>query len=122
MVPPVRAVFTTAELDGKYLCAAEMPSVDLTERPCYYSGAGRTKGSYVRVGDADLPITDYEIHSYESFRSHQHDDERAVDRASISLLDAERLQDNVSTRACQWGLTPLARHGVQPWADGTSHR
>ena len=95
MVPPVRAVFTTAELDGKYLCAAEIPSVDLTERPCYYSGTGRTKGSYVRVGDADLPMTDYEIYNYESFRSHQHDDVRAVDRANMALLDAEQLQTYV---------------------------
>ena len=95
MVPPVRAIFTTVELEGRYLCAAEIPSVDLTERPCYYSGTGRIKGSYVRVGDADLPMTDYEIYSYESFRSHQHDDVRAVDRASMALLDAEQLQTYV---------------------------
>ena len=62
MIPPVRAVFTVAELDGEFICSAEIPSADLTERPCYYSGAGRIKGSYVRVGDADLPMTDYEIH------------------------------------------------------------
>ena len=93
MIPPVRAVFTTAEMDGKYLCAAEIPSVDITERPCYYSGSGRSKGAYIRVGDADLPMTDYEIYNYEAFRRHQHDDERAVDRADIALLDADQLQD-----------------------------
>ena len=93
MIPPVRAVFITAEIDGKYLCAAEIPSVDITERPCYYSGSGRSKGAFVRVGDADLPMTDYEIYSYEAFRGHQHDDERAVDRADLSLLDSDQLQD-----------------------------
>lgn len=92
MVPPVRAVFTVAELDGKPICAAEIPSADLTERPCYYSGAGRVKGSYVRVGDADLPMTDYEIYAYEAFRKHLHDDERTVGRAKISLLDMEKIQ------------------------------
>ncbi len=61
MEPPVRAVFTLAETDGKWICAAEIPAVDLAERPCYYRGAGRIKGSYVRVGDADLPMTDYEL-------------------------------------------------------------
>ena len=45
MEPPVRAVFTLAETDGKWICAAEIPAVDLAERPCYYRGAGRIKGS-----------------------------------------------------------------------------
>lgn len=92
MIPPVRAVFTFAELEGKSICAAEIPSVDLTERPCYYSGAGRLKGSYVRVGDADLPMTDYEIYAYEAFRKHLHDDERVVERAKMSLLDTDKIQ------------------------------
>ena len=36
--------------------------MDISERPRYYRGAGRTNGSYVRVGDADLPMTDYELY------------------------------------------------------------
>ena len=85
MEPPVRAVFTLAEVDGNWICAAEIPAVDLAERPCYYRGAGRIKGSYVRVGDADLPMTDYELYSYEAFRHHLHDDERPVERADLAL-------------------------------------
>ena len=92
MIPPVRAVFTVAELDGEFICSAEIPSADLTERPCYYSGAGRIKGSYVRVGDADLPMTDYEIYTYEAFRKHLHDDERVIERAKMSLLDQDKVQ------------------------------
>lgn len=92
MVPPVRAVFTVAELDGRYICSAEIPSVDLAERPCYYSGSGRVKGSYVRVGDADLPMTDYEIYTYEAFRKHLHDDERVIERAKMSFLDQDKIQ------------------------------
>lgn len=93
MIPPVRAVFTVAEIDNKPICSAEIPSVDLDERPCYYSGAGRVKGSYVRVGDADLPMTDYEIYTYEAFRKHLHDDERPVERAKMSLLDQDKIQN-----------------------------
>lgn len=44
MEPPVRAVFTLAEYQGKTICAAEIPAIDIAERPCYYRGAGRTKG------------------------------------------------------------------------------
>ena len=68
MEPPVRAVFTIAEIEGLAVCAAEIPAIDLSERPCYYKGAGRVKGSYVPVGDAVLPMTDYQLYSYEACR------------------------------------------------------
>ena len=92
MEPPVRAVFTVAEYDGVYICSAEIPGLDISERPCYYTGKGRIKGSYIRVGDADLPMTDYELYSLEPFRKHLHDDERVVERANLESLD----QDSVT--------------------------
>ena len=92
MEPPVRAVFTVAEYDGVYICSAEIPGLDISERPCYYTGKGRIKGSYIRVGDADLPMTDYELYSLEAFRKHLHDDERVVERANLESLD----QDSVT--------------------------
>lgn len=92
MEPPVRAVFTVAEVDGKPICSAEIPAIDLSERPCYYKGAGRVKGSYIRVGDADLPMTDYELYSYEAFRKHLYDDERPIERASLKILNQDVLQ------------------------------
>lgn len=92
MSPAVRAVFTTAEYNGVKICSAEIPSIDITERPCFYKGTGRVKGSFVRVGDADLPMTDLEIYTFESFRKHQHDDERTVERASLAMLRQDQLQ------------------------------
>ena len=93
MEPPVRSVFTTAEIDGKNVCSAEIPGVDFSERPCYYQGKGKVKGSYIRVGDADLPMTDYELYSYEAFRKHLHDDERPIERSSMSTLDTMQIQN-----------------------------
>lgn len=95
MEPPVRAVFTTAEIDGMPICAAEIPGLDLSERPCYYKGAGRVDGAYVRVGDADLKMTDYELYSFEAFRKHFHDDERPIERASLGMLDMDALKEYV---------------------------
>ena len=92
MEPPVRAVFTVAEVEGLPICSAEIPAIDLTERPCYYRGAGRVKGSFIRVGDADLPMTGYELYSYEAFRRHLHDDERPVERADLDTLNQDALQ------------------------------
>lgn len=110
MEPPVRAVFTLAEADGGWICSAEIPAVDTAERPCYYRGAGRTKGSYVRVGDADLPMTDYELYSYEAFRRHLHDDERPVERAALSVLDTDKLERYIlQKKADRPGFARLSR-------------
>lgn len=91
MEPPVRAVFTFAEYEGVWIVSAEIPSIDLTERPCYYKGAGKVRGSYIRVGDADIGMTDYEIYSYDAWRKHVHDDERVADKGDISFLDKDKL-------------------------------
>lgn len=114
MEPPVRAVFTLAEWEDRWICSAEIPAIDIAERPCYYRGAGRTKGAYVRVGDADLPMTDYELYSYEAFRRHLHDDERPVERASLSLLDQNRLQQYILEKSIQRpGFAQLSQEQAQ---------
>ena len=95
MEPPVRALFTLAEINGLPVCSAEIPGIELAERPCFYKGTGRVKGSYIRVGDADLPMTDYELYSFEAYRKHLHDDERPVNRASVGTLDTQELNTYV---------------------------
>lgn len=98
MVPPIRPVFTVAEFNDVIIASAEIPPLDLAERPCYYAGAGKSKGSYLRVGEADLHMTEYEIYSYEAFRRHLHDDERPVERASLSALNASLTDEYVNRR------------------------
>ena len=98
MEPAVRGVFTFAEYEDKNICALEVPSAELVERPCYYKGAGKVKGSYIRVGDADLPMTDYEIYSYESYKKHVHDDEREVERIDLSYMDKEILDKYIAEK------------------------
>lgn len=58
MEPIVRALLTVVEKDGKFFVSAEIPSVDLADRPVFYKGKGRLKGSYTRVGDSDEPMTE----------------------------------------------------------------
>ena len=87
MEPPVRALFTFADYEGVIIGSAEIPPIELSERPCYHKAAGKANGSFIRVGEADLHMTDYEIYSYEAFRKHVRDDERQVERASIESLN-----------------------------------
>lgn len=93
MEPAVRAVFTTAVIEGKNVVSAEIPPVDITMRPCYYKGKGRVKGSFVRVGDSDQHMTEYEVYSYEAYRKKYQDDIRTIERADISSLDKNKLDD-----------------------------
>ena len=91
MEPAVRAVFTNTEIDGKIVLSAEVPPVEYWGRPVFYKGAGRLKGSYVRVGDADEPMSEYEVYSYEAFRRRLRDDLRTVPECRMDLLDQNRL-------------------------------
>lgn len=93
MEPPVRAVFTSIEIDGKYVVSAEIPPIDISERPCFNKAKGRIKGSYIRVGDADIPMTEYEIYSYEAYRKKYQDDIRIVERADLSSLNTPKLEN-----------------------------
>ena len=93
MEPAVRALFTVCEMDGKVVVSAEIPSADIAERPVFYKGVGRIRGSYVRVGESDEPMSEYEIYSYEAFRKRIRDDVRTVDNAKMHLFDEERLED-----------------------------
>jgi ATP-dependent DNA helicase RecG len=92
MEPVVRPLLTVAEKEGKYFVSAEVPGIDLADRPCYYQGRGRLKGSYIRVGDSDEPMTEYEVYSYEAFRKKYQDDIREVPRASLKVLDQGLLE------------------------------
>ena len=92
MEPVVRPLLTVLEKDGKCFVAAEIPGMDLADRPCYYRGQGRIKGAFVRVGDSDEPMTAYEIYSYEAFRKKYQDNLREIPRASFASLNQETLK------------------------------
>lgn len=92
MEPVVRPLLTVLEKDDKFFVSAEIPGADITDRPVFYQGKGRVKGSYTRVGDSDEPMTEYEVYSYEAYRKKYQDDIRAIDRVSFASLDQELLE------------------------------
>ncbi len=96
MTPAVRPLFSYAEIDGRYFVSVEVPSIDITDRPCYYSGKGRLKGSFVRVGTNDLPMTEYEIYSYEAYRKKYQDDIRIVPRVTDQGINHGALDEYIA--------------------------
>ncbi len=89
MEPVVRPLFTVAQVSDKLVVSAEISECDIYDKPCFYRGAGRLRGSYIRVGNSDQPMTEYEIYSYEAFKRRIHDELRTVDRASLENLSKD---------------------------------
>ena len=92
MHPVVRPVLTVLEQEGRCFVAAEIPGMYYADRPCYYQGRGRLRGSYTRVGDSDEPMTEYEVYAYTSFQRQQQAELRTVARARVKDLAPQKLQ------------------------------
>ncbi len=91
MEPVVRPLFTVATVGDKIVVSAEISECDIYDKPCFYKGAGRLSGSYIRVGDSDQPMTEYEIYSYEAFKRRIHDELRTVERATIAYFKKDNI-------------------------------
>lgn len=93
MEPIVRPIFTVTDHNGKKVVSAEISEVDTNDKPCFYKAAGRLRGSYIRVGDSDEPMTEYEVYSYEAYKKKIRDELRPVERASVEDLAPDILEE-----------------------------
>lgn len=112
MTPVVKPVFTVCEEDGKVFVSAEIPPVDVTDRPCFLTSRGRVKGSYTRVGEADKPMSEYEVYSYEAFRKKYKDDIRPSEEKSLQALEPTLLNEYLKKKTegrPHLGRIPLER-------------
>lgn len=98
MTPVVRPLFTVCDENGLVFVSAEIPPLDPADRPCFKTAKGRLHGSYVRIGDADKPMTEYEVYSYEAFRKKYRDDIRPADGVGLSALDHDRVNEYLSRK------------------------
>lgn len=93
MEPALRPEFTVEEVEGKTVVAVEVVELPAEQKPCFYKPAGLQKGSYIRVGNTNRQMTDYEIFGYVSARSQPTFDEEAIHDATIEDLDRTKLED-----------------------------
>jgi ATP-dependent DNA helicase RecG len=87
MDPAVRPLIQAHQFEGEQLVVAEIPELDPAQKPCFYIGAGMTKGSFVRVSDGDRRLSAYEVQVMLSSRGQPRDDEQAVPGIGIEHLD-----------------------------------
>lgn len=91
MEPVVRPLISMCTYEGKTILAAEIAEMDCVNKPCYYIGKGKSRGSYIRIGDADLPMTEYEIYSYDAFKYKTEDELRTSQRIDSTMIDSIQL-------------------------------
>ena len=87
MEPALRPEFTVDEIDGDTVVAAEIDEVPASQKPCFYKNAGLPKGAYLRVGNTNRQMTEYEVFGYLSGREQPTHDEDIVPDASLDALD-----------------------------------
>ena len=93
MNPPLRSEFTVENIDGKTVIAIEVTELPSDQKPCYYKPASLQKGSYIRVGNTNRQMTDYEIFGYVSARTQATFDEDPIHDATAEDLDGEKIED-----------------------------
>jgi len=114
MEPALRPEFTVGEVEGRTVVAIEVVDVAPELRPCHYKPAGLQKGSYIRVGNTNRQMTDYEIYGYVSARGQPTFDEEPIVRAGLDDLDRPALDEYVRRlRRAQ----PRAADFAQPFED-----
>ncbi|MCX5885236.1 MAG: putative DNA binding domain-containing protein [Proteobacteria bacterium] len=93
MEPPLRPDFTVEDIDGNTVVAVEISEIPAEQKPCYYKPKGLHKGSYIRVGNTNRQMTDYEIFGYVSARTQPTFDEEPVKDVTLEDLNREKLDD-----------------------------
>ncbi len=96
MEPPVRVQFQPFLVDEKVVVVVQVPETDPQHKPCYYKPAGLSGGAYIRVGDGDRRMTEYEIYTYLSSRGPVADDRQPVPEASLDDLDTDLITSYIS--------------------------
>lgn len=91
MMPVARPLFTVCKIGDAVVVSAEISECDIIDKPCYYKGTGKLRGSYVRVGEADLPMTEYEIYSYDAYKRKTNDEIRTVPDSAITAINKNDL-------------------------------
>lgn len=87
MVPPLRLDVTVQSIDGSTIVVARVPEVANNDKPCYYQPQGLHQGSYLRSGNSNRRLSEYEVSQYMSSRTQPIDDRAPITEAGLDDLD-----------------------------------
>ena len=93
MEPVVRPIITPLEYKpGVNLLIVEVSEMDFLEKPCYYKPLGIMKGSFIRTGDGDELMSEFEIFQFQMFKKQSQTELETFDNTSFENdIDAIKL-------------------------------
>jgi len=91
MVPPLRLEPCVVEVEGQQIIVTEVPECPYDQKPCHFGPAGLNSGSYIRVGNTNRRMTDYEIFTFVSGRGQPIFDQEIVRQATLDDLDPQQV-------------------------------
>lgn len=89
--PPVRPRIDTVPFEDSLVVVAEVTEMTSEDKPCYVTDQGKYGGSYIRVGDGDIRLTQYEVDRLVEERSQPKWDEQSVAEARLEDLHSDTL-------------------------------
>lgn len=95
MEPVVRPEIITFEYSDKTIVAVKINEMEQLKKPCYYKKNGIKNGAYIRIGDRDDLMTDYEIYTIQSYKDRIIEDKRPVKEAKVEDLNQEYLNNYI---------------------------
>lgn len=92
IVPAIAIDIRILHFEGKQVLVANIPELEVRDKPCYIKKYGMMEGSYIRTGDGDYKMTVYEIHRFiENQRLTARNDIEIVPDATMDDFDPELL-------------------------------
>lgn len=93
MEPVLRPQFLVDEIEDETVVAVEIDEIPAVQKPCFNKQAGLPKGAYLRVGNTNRQMTEYEVFGYLSSRDQPKHDEKILTDAAMDDLDTRLLDD-----------------------------
>lgn len=87
--PPVRPQIDTVPFEDSLVVVAEVNEMTSEDKPCYVADQGKYGGSYIRVGDGDIRLTQYEVDRLIEERTQPKWDEQPVAEAQLDDLQPD---------------------------------
>lgn len=85
--PPISAVLSSDEVDGKRIVTVEVPELPPHEKPCFIRSRGLVNGAFLRIGGTNRKLTGYETAVLMANRGQPAEDARAAGAATVDDLD-----------------------------------
>ncbi|WIG17202.1 ATP-binding protein [Kocuria rosea] len=89
MTPAVRCEIAIEPFEGARIVRIDVPEMNSGEKPCYVTARGVYGGSYLRVGDGDRKLTQYEVTQLLANQGQPTDDQQPVREAALADLDPQ---------------------------------